>query len=138
MPATILLAEDDADLRALIAWSLRRDGHEVVEVADGSTLIVELALFYLSGAGRGKDVLLVTDLRMPGMDPFTVLETLHQRGRQPPFILLTAFGSPEVHQQARDLGALAVFDKPFDIDELREVVRRAIETVPALLGAHSR
>jgi two-component system response regulator (stage 0 sporulation protein F) len=86
--------------------------------------VAELAFAFLYGARPRDDVLVVADLRMPGTNSLNVLRELHTQGRRPPFILLTAFGGPGVYREARELGALAVFDKPFDFDLLRAEVKR--------------
>jgi two-component system, response regulator, stage 0 sporulation protein F len=123
-PLTVILAEDDADLRAMLAVGLRRDGHSVIEVSDASALVAELAFAFLNNARGRDDVLVVADLRLPGTNSLNVLRELHGRGRRPPFILLTAFGGPGVYREARELGALAIFDKPFDFDLLRTEVKK--------------
>jgi DNA-binding response OmpR family regulator len=123
-PLTVILAEDDADLRAMLAVGLRRDGHSVIEVPDASALVAELAFAFLSAARVRDDVLVVADLRLPGTNSLNVLRELHAQSRRPPFILLTAFGGPGVYREARELGVLAVFDKPFDFDLLRSEVKR--------------
>jgi CheY-like chemotaxis protein len=122
-PLTVLLAEDDANLRSMLAIVLRRDGHRVQEFRDGGELRVHLC-------GRGREnpqlvegVVVVTDLRMPEVDGLTLMQEMRAIGRPLPFILLTAFGSPDVHAAAHAAGAVAVLDKPFDFDDLREVIR---------------
>ena len=123
----ILLAEDDPELRSLIASQLRSAGYEVHEARNGGELIDFVANTLLFAARLAKPALIITDVRMPGL---TGLEVIHgiQRARYgAPVIVITAFGSAETHERARELGALEVFDKPFDIDEL---VERVQEIVP--------
>ena len=122
----ILLAEDDADLRSLLAITLRRDGYRVREVSDGTQLISELARLSPDVGRRGDDLLLITDLKLPFTDSLDVLRGLSLRRGLPNFILITAFGSDQVRQEAVALGALAVFDKPFDFDDLRGAVREMV------------
>jgi DNA-binding response OmpR family regulator len=120
---TILLAEDDANLRAMLAIVLRREGHRVIELRDGAELKDKLGVLYRRGQTPPPDHLIISDLRMPGADGLTALRAVQALGHQPPFIILTAFGSSDVHASAQELGALKVLDKPFDFDELRAVVR---------------
>ena len=120
---TILLAEDDRDLRSLLSAVLRRDGHRVLELSDGADLHDDLALLFLDQAEPPDDLLVVADLRMPVMDGLTVMRSFRSHGHRPPFILITAFGDTDTHDQAASLGAVAVFDKPFDFDDLRGTVR---------------
>jgi CheY-like chemotaxis protein len=121
-PLTVVLAEDDDGLRSILASLLRKDGHRVIEFADGGGLLAGVSRDRFDGKAIGDDVLLVTDARMPNRDGLSVVRALRAHGGGPQFILMTAFGDPEVHAQARELGALAVFDKPFDFDDLRRAV----------------
>ncbi len=122
-PLTVLLAEDDANLRSMLAIVLRRDGHRVQEFHDGGELRAHLR----GSAGRNprltEGVMVVTDLRMPAVDGLALMQEMRGIGLPLPFILLTAFGSPDVHASAHAAGAVAVLDKPFDFDDLREVIR---------------
>jgi DNA-binding response OmpR family regulator len=121
---SIVLAEDDANLRGMLAIVLRREGHRVIELRNGSELRDQLEALYRAGQPPPGNFLVISDLRMPEVDGLTLVRAVKDRGHQVPFIILTAFGSPEIHVAADELGALAVLDKPFDFDELRAVVRR--------------
>jgi DNA-binding NtrC family response regulator len=66
--------------------------------------------------------LVISDERMPGMAGLEVLDALRRAGWPTPFILITGFGDQATHASARRLGASAVFDKPFDLDDLRKTV----------------
>ena len=116
-PARLLLAEDDFELRDLLACVLRADGHDVVEARDGNELW-EL----LNSSQQQPFALVVSDLRMPGLTAFEVLSRLQHTSADMPVILITAFGDQTTHLRALRLGANRVFDKPFDCDELREAV----------------
>jgi DNA-binding response OmpR family regulator len=123
-PLTVLLAEDDDDLRSLVATILRKDGHVVIEARDGSDLMADLACAYLGGSECTDEPLVVTDLRLPVADSLSVIRAIRSQGRRPSFILITAFGDDATHAEAEGLGALAVLDKPFDLDRLRNAVRQ--------------
>jgi two-component system response regulator (stage 0 sporulation protein F) len=120
----VFLAEDDVELRRLIAAALRRDGHFVLEATDGVGLLLELGHAYWGDLPDPTPTVVISDLRMPGHDGLSVLDRLRQHAWCPPFILITGFGDPDVHEQAARLGARAVFDKPFDLDALRAAVVR--------------
>ena len=77
------------------------------------------------GARPGTNLSIVSDVRMPGIDAMQVIRSLFARGQLPPFILITAYADERLWAAASLLGALAVFTKPFDFDELRTVVRTA-------------
>jgi DNA-binding response OmpR family regulator len=121
---TILLAEDDANLRAMLAIVLRREGHRIVELRNGGELREQLDALYRRDQPAPEGLMIISDLRMPEADGLSLMRAVAERGHHPPFIILTAFGSAEVHAAARALGALGVLDKPFDFDELRHEVRR--------------
>jgi len=63
---------------------------------------------------------------MPGLTGLEVLDGLHQCKDLPPIILVTAFGDEQTHRLAESFGAVAVFDKPFDIDDLLTKVREVL------------
>ena len=126
VPARLLLAEDDVELRSLIAGSLREDGFEVVEVADGNALVDRLAdAMAADGSLDGFD-LVVSDIRMPGFSALEVMTGMRRMLFRTPIVLITAFGDPKTHERARRLGAARVFDKPFDLDELRVAVTELV------------
>jgi DNA-binding response OmpR family regulator len=116
---TILLAEDDVELRRLIAGQLGSAGFDVCEAKNGGELIDFLARIPCPD-------LLITDVRMPGISGLQVVQGLRRARRRIPVIVITAFGSEETHSLARALGAAEVFDKPLDIDELVECAARLI------------
>jgi DNA-binding response OmpR family regulator len=120
-PARLLLAEDDFELRELLACVLRADGHEVVEACDGNEL---WALLNRESTAEGPAPfsLVVSDVRMPGLTAFDVLTRLQRSLMDTPVILITAFGDQTTHLRALRLGASRVLDKPFDCDELRDAV----------------
>ena len=117
----ILLAEDDEDMRLMLAATLRADGYEVVEARDGGRLLVYLAQAYLSGRARETYDLLVTDIRMPICSGLQILESLRQAHWPTPAVLMTAFGDEQTSTRANALGAI-MFAKPFDVDDLRTAV----------------
>jgi DNA-binding response OmpR family regulator len=125
-PARILLAEDDPDLRALLASELRKDGYIVEEARTGYDLLELLGSLTLRSEVCD---LLITDIRMPGLNGLAIAEALRDgvtRGTSgTPIILITAFGDDATHAEAQRLGA-TIFDKPFDLDELRSCIRSMI------------
>jgi len=132
----ILIAEDDHEMRTLLAEALNRDGYKVGECSDGVDLLIKLggvltpmgtfALVPAPAASEPCD-LIISDIRMPFLGGLEILMKLEAIKHPPPVILITAFGDPNTHAHARRLGAAAVFDKPFDTEDLlakvREIVR---------------
>jgi two-component system, response regulator, stage 0 sporulation protein F len=136
----VFLAEDDAAMRQMIASALRRDGHFVLEARDGPGLLLEIGHAYWGDLPDSTPTVVISDLRMPGRDGLSILRGLRQHVWCPPFILITGFGDRSIHDEAARLGAHAVFDKPFDLDQLRAAVRRlgANETGPPPNSEHPR
>jgi DNA-binding response OmpR family regulator len=122
----LLLAEDDREMRQLLASALRRDGYEVIEVADGFQLFEWIGRAWLGDDELNAVALVVTDIRMPGFSGLDVLAELRQAGFETPVILITGFGDHETHALGLKLGAAAVLDKPFDLSDLRRCVHEAL------------
>lgn len=115
----VLLADDDAQMRALIAEPLRQDGYDVIEAANGIELIRAVHRFELAMAPLSA---IITDVRMPGFSGLDVLEYMREAQWAVPVIVITAFGDDDTHERARTLDARLVLDKPFDVEDLRVAV----------------
>lgn len=113
----IILAEDDREMRDLIATSLEQDGYEVTLAKDGGELLARLAF-------QEFDVV-ISDIRMPVCNGMTVLEGLRDAHWTIPVILMTAFGDEETRSRAESKDAL-LFDKPFDVDDLRTAIMHLV------------
>jgi CheY-like chemotaxis protein len=124
-PPVILLAEDDKEMRTMLAQELRISGYRVAECPDGWNLLEQLGSFVLPNPIEHEEVdLVIFDIRMPGITGLEILEGLHQAEGFPPIILITAFGDEKTHLQEEECGAAAMFDKPFEIDDLLAKVRK--------------
>jgi DNA-binding response OmpR family regulator len=120
----VLLAEDDYEMRTLLAMALRKSGYKVIECSDGTKMVAHLVAFLLPDEYASEPVdLIISDIRMPGVTGLEVLEAKHEIENFPPMILITAFGDEDTHAVANQFGAAAIFDKPFDVDVLLEKVR---------------
>ncbi len=118
----ILLAEDDEEMRKLLAFMLRKEGYRVFECTDGLCLLDMLSSFFLPGKKHENFNLIISDIRMPGVTGMEILMGANEVDGFPPIILITAFADKETHRKAERLGAAALFDKPFDIDEMLKKV----------------
>ena len=125
----VLIAEDNQELHRLLVTVLYEDGYHVEEVKTGFDLLARANRS--SSAGQELD-LIVSDIRMPGMTGLEVLAGLRSPHRpevwSTPVILITAFGDHETHAEAKRLGAV-LFDKPFDIDDLRTCAMTMVRPV---------
>lgn len=113
----ILVVEDEDKLRRVIELQLSSEGHDVQTASSA-----ELALHKLEGV----DVVL-TDLKMPGMDGLTLLENIHRESPGIQVIVMTAFGNVETAVEAMKRGAVDFLQKPFSLDHLTAVVAKARE-----------
>lgn len=116
-PFRVLLAEDEIEMRSLLAWTLRRSGYQVTECRDGDELMRWFDPFDPDGLSHRTD-LIITDIKMPGSSGLCLLERLGTREDLPPVILITAFADSHTFEQAEALGAVALVSKPFDVDDL--------------------
>lgn len=111
----VLIAEDDKELRELLALVLENEGYQVCQCSDGEQLLARLT-------EQQNFNLVISDVRMPGLSGLEVLARRRGKMQQIPFICMTAFGDTQTHHRARHLGAAATIDKPFDLDEMMELV----------------
>jgi len=118
--AKILVIDDDANLREVVTFILREAGHDPTEAADGEE--------GLRRCDAERPDLVLTDIRMPGLDGLALLRHLKQPGRDasPPVIVLTAFGDVGQAVEAMKAGAFSYLLKPFKRDELRLNVESAL------------
>jgi two-component system NtrC family response regulator len=116
---TILIIDDDTSLRRVLEYNLQEEGYRVLTAANGAE---GLALF----DGEEPD-LVITDLKMPGVSGFQVLSAVKERSPRMPVMVITAFGAVETAVEAMKLGAYDYITKPFNRDELRLTVRKALE-----------
>ena len=126
-PARVLLAEDDWAFRDLLLFAFHACGCEVMAARDAKSLIDALALSYLPSPTMEPFDLLISDIRMPGWRGLPALLEIIKSPLVPPVILITAFGSEELHENAKREGVVAVLDKPFDIGDLTSLALNVIE-----------
>ena len=119
MPEKILIVEDEAEQRELMAKVLSYDGYEVKSVETGIRAI-RLA------EKEGFD-LVISDLRLPGIDGIEVLEKISATNPNTMGIIVTGYGDMDSAIKAMRLGVCDFIKKPFEIDELRHAVRQALE-----------
>jgi CheY-like chemotaxis protein len=125
-PSSVILAEDDADLREMIAMALRIDGFHVVEAHDGGELLDRISDWMLYRWPHDQLDLILSDVRMPGFSGTDVVASLRRSHWDTPVILMSAYDDPALKAQATKLGISSVFSKPFDIDDLRTAVANTV------------
>ncbi len=118
----VLVVDDDAGVRFTLKGLLEDEGLQVLEARDG-----EEALSLLSTHNVG---LVVSDVRMPKLDGLGLLQQIQKLpAPQPHVILITAHGNERLAVEAMKRGAYDYFRKPFELDEVLNVVRRALGTM---------
>ena len=118
-PARVLVAEDDPELRRLVSAVLEYDGYEVIEAVDGTAMFEQLSR--RREKGSMPDVI-VSDVFMPGLSGLDVLGKMRELGMRAPVVLMTAFSDSCSEERARELGAVTLVEKPFELDDLRMIV----------------
>ena len=117
---TILVADDEANIRKVLAATLRKEGYEVLTAADGAEALQLL--------DQGQVDVLLTDLRMPEVDGMELLHRALEAQPGLPVVILTAHGTVETAKTALKRGAFDYLEKPFDRDELRVIIGKAAAT----------
>jgi response regulator RpfG family c-di-GMP phosphodiesterase len=124
-PYHILCVDDEPMIREILREALEQEGHRVSEAENG-----RVALDKVSG---GEYDLIVTDVKMPVMDGFTLMKNLGDLTDQIPVVVITSFGDIDVAVDAIRLGAYDYIVKPFNISQVTISVQRALERRRLLL-----
>jgi CheY-like chemotaxis protein len=119
-PIRVVVADDAADIRTLVRFTLERDGRFVVvaEAANGQEALTVLDETH-------PDALLL-DLAMPVMDGLEVLERLQERQASPPVIVFSGFSNQTMTDRALALGAAGYIDKGTDIRSIPQILADAV------------
>ncbi len=117
---TILVADDEPNMRRVLGGILKRRGHQVVAAGDGQEALELLTQHQVATV--------LTDLRMPRLDGMQLLERVAADYPDIPVILLTAHGSVDNAVAAVKLGAFDYLEKPFEQQQIQQVVQKALRT----------
>jgi DNA-binding NtrC family response regulator len=118
----VLVIDDDIGMFPALTKVLASEGCTVAGATDPTR-----AVEYILNKDRRFD-LIITDLRMPGLDGTEVLDLVKQELPGTPVIIITAFSTPEAEAKARKLGVAAFLEKPVASDALLETIRRALSS----------
>ncbi|MEZ4294744.1 MAG: sigma-54 dependent transcriptional regulator [Polyangiaceae bacterium] len=116
----ILVVDDEANLRRVLSAQLVRDGYDVHEAVDGEEAIALLKEHHID--------LVITDLKMPRSSGMDVLRAALRDDPSRPVIMLTAFATIEIAVEALKTGAFDFISKPFDQNEVRQIIKKALRT----------
>lgn len=121
MTKTILVVDDSASIRQMVAFTFQTEGYVVIEAADGIEGLAQ------ANAHDNIDLVL-SDQNMPNMDGLTLVNTLrgHPKYGSTPILMLTTEGSDSMKMRGKEAGANGWLVKPFNPDRLLEVVKKLL------------
>src|SRR6266702_1712190 len=119
MQTRILIVDDELSMRDFLAILLEREGYQTERAASA-----EAALNMLDSAGYD---LIISDVSMPGLDGLALLQKVKMISPEIAVLLVTAFTTAEQAVEAMKLGAYDYIAKPFKVEEIKVLVRNALE-----------
>ena len=119
MKHTILVVDDEKDIRDLFQDVLVQEGYQVFTATNGAEAI--------SLGKRNRLDLALVDIKMPGMDGIEVFQKLKKVKKDMEAIILTGYGTLRTAKEAMRLGAYDYLTKPFDLGLVKNIIREALE-----------
>jgi len=116
----VLIVDDEPNLRKILAAQLARDDYEVLLAEDGEQGLMLLRENHVD--------LVITDLKMPKVDGMALLKEAVREHPELPVVMITAHGTVDTAVEALKSGAFDYLTKPFDKDEVRQIVAKALRT----------
>ncbi len=116
----VLIVDDEPNLRKILSAQLTRDGYDVLTAEDGEQGLERLRDNHID--------LVITDLKMPKVDGMTLLKEALRLDPDLPVVVITAHGTVDTAVEALKSGAFDYLTKPFDKDEVRSIVAKALRT----------
>jgi two-component system response regulator PilR (NtrC family) len=115
----ILVVDDEQSMRDFLAIMLKKEGHDVVTAENGTHALkaIQAEIFDL----------VISDVKMPGIDGIGVLKTTKEISPETVVIMITAYATAETAVEAMKLGASDYIIKPFKIDELKLIINNSLE-----------
>src|SRR5262249_49461947 len=123
--ARVCIVDDNNVMRDSLTDILRAAGHEVTAYPDPTRALAEIS--------PGRFEVILSDLKMPGMEGIDLLRALRGRGIDSPFVLMTAYATVATAVEAMKIGAFDYIQKPFEAEAINLVIERAA-TVGRLRG----
>ncbi|MBI5747393.1 MAG: sigma-54-dependent Fis family transcriptional regulator [Nitrospirae bacterium] len=114
----ILVVDDEPEMRMAVYESLTRSGYNVATAIDGKDAIEKIYSYDFG--------MVITDMKMPGMDGMNLLRELKRRTLKIPVVMITAYGTIDMAVNAMKLGAYDYVIKPFKYETLEDVIKRAL------------
>ncbi|GAQ93852.1 response regulator receiver domain-containing protein [Thermodesulfovibrio aggregans] len=120
MPEKILIVDDEPDMLKLLSMILREKTPYEVTTTNNPVEAVELAK-------KGDYDLVITDLKMPGLDGLQLLEEVKKRDEDVPVIIITAYGTIDAAQEAIEKGGFDFITKPFKKEQILFTIEKALK-----------
>ncbi len=120
MQKTIMIVDDSATMRQMVSFTLKGDGHVVMEGVDGQDAMNKL------NASATKADIIITDLNMPNMDGISLIKALraHPKYKFTPIVMLTTESVDDKKKAGQEAGATGWIVKPFTPTQLLMVVKK--------------
>jgi two-component system, response regulator, stage 0 sporulation protein F len=118
MKEKISIVDDQFGIRILLNEVFQKEGYQTFQAANG--------IQALEIVTKHDPDLVLLDMKIPGMDGIEILKRMKVIDPDIRVIIMTAYGELDMIQEAKDLGAITHFAKPFDIDDIRAAVRKHI------------
>ena len=115
----ILIADDEDVIRFVLKETLEKESYDIEEARDGNEAVIK--------ARNSRFDLVIMDIKMPGLDGISALKEIRKIDSSIPVVMITAYGTSNIAMKAMKEGAYDYFTKPFDVGEIRTVVKRALE-----------
>lgn len=116
MKEKILIVDDQFGIRILLNEVFQKEGYQTYQAANG--------IQALDIVKKHDPDLVLLDMKIPGMDGIEILKRMKVIDPEIRVIIMTAYGELDMIQEAKDLGAITHFAKPFDIDDIRAAVKK--------------
>jgi DNA-binding NtrC family response regulator len=114
----VIIVEDQKATAWALAESLTEDGYETLTAGSSEEAL---------GLELERCDVLITDLRLPGMSGIELMSRIRKTRKALPSILITAYSSPDVLASAKKAGAIRCFSKPFNVEDIKECLKKALE-----------
>lgn len=116
----VLVVDDELNMRLVLGAMLKKEGYDVASAADGREALEILK--------SGRIAVVITDLKMPRIDGMELLRRITEHYPEVPVVMITAHGTVATAVEALKKGALDYVTKPFELDELKNVIAKAVKT----------
>lgn len=116
----LLVVDDQSGIRMLLCEVLKKEGYKVFEAANGIQAMEVVV--------EEKPDLVLLDMKLPGMDGIEVLKLIKEDFPHISVMMMTAYRELNIIEKALELGAVAHFTKPFDLQDIREAIKNELQS----------